>query len=296
MMTSRFLLSASILLSGLAAATSANADPCASGGSLTITASADSLTLSPVAATTFNFGEHVILTAAASGFTIATYAWTVEGPTIKDYNEDLGTQASPALAAASAVEHDAACRRRSRRRPRSPSTGCRRPSQFEPNNGPFTRNCFADRDQERRRQLHGQRVIYGRAQRNQYHASGGGFLYVEPPLGGDDESRLRPCRGRAHLLASVRRRRPAELAGVLAVARRVHPPLRSVAAAVRLQESGAVVSRPPACRPDRNSTPMPVCGWSTRPTTIASRPITRSRAAPPTTRTSAARTRSSPTT
>ena len=82
MMTSRFLLSASMLLSGLAAATSANADPCASGGSLTITASADSLTLSPVAATTFHFGEHVILTASASGFTIATYAWTVQRGTI----------------------------------------------------------------------------------------------------------------------------------------------------------------------------------------------------------------------
>ena len=138
MMTSRFLLSASMLLSGLAAATSANADPCASGGSLTITASADSLTLSPVAATTFNFGEHVILTASASGFTIATYAWTVEGPTIKDYHEDLGTQASPALAAAEpwsttplAAADLAAASVAFYWVPTA--------VQFEPNNGPFTR-------------------------------------------------------------------------------------------------------------------------------------------------------------
>ena len=138
MMTSRFLLSASMLLSGLAAAMSANADPCASGGSLTITASADSLTLSPVAATTFNFGEHVILTASASGFTIATYAWTVEGPTIKDYHEDLGTQASPALAAAEpwsttplAAADLAAASVAFYWVPTA--------VQFEPNNGPFTR-------------------------------------------------------------------------------------------------------------------------------------------------------------
>jgi hypothetical protein len=95
----RVLLPASILLSSIAAAGSAQAAVCASGGTLTITASADSLTLAPVAATTFNFGEHVILTAAATGFTIASHAWTIEGPTIKDYNENLGTKTEPPLAA-----------------------------------------------------------------------------------------------------------------------------------------------------------------------------------------------------
>jgi hypothetical protein len=133
------LLSASILLSGLTAAATAAADPCASGGALTITASSDSLTLSPVAATTFNFGEHVILTAAPSGFTIATFAWTIDGPTLKDYNEDLGTKTSPALAApipwstTALAPADLA----------AASVGfywVPSAAQFEPNNGPFSRN------------------------------------------------------------------------------------------------------------------------------------------------------------
>jgi hypothetical protein len=140
MTPSRFFLSAAILLSSsLAAAGSANADACAGGGSLTITASADSLTLSPVAATTFNFGEHVILTAVASGFSITNYAWTIDGPTIKDYNEDLGTKNSPTPAAAlpwsttalAAADLAAA------------SVGfywVPLATQFEPNNGPFPRN------------------------------------------------------------------------------------------------------------------------------------------------------------
>src|SRR5258707_841179 len=102
MTPSRFFLAAATVLSSLAAAVPAMAAACASGGSLTITASADSLTLSPVAATTFNFGEHIVLTAAASGFSIATYSWTIDTPNIKDYNEDLGTETSPSLAAAKA--------------------------------------------------------------------------------------------------------------------------------------------------------------------------------------------------
>ena len=74
----------------------AQAAPCPGGGTLAITASSDSLTLAAVAATTFNFGEHVILTAQPSGFNITGYAWTIEGPTIKDYSDDLGTMTSPA--------------------------------------------------------------------------------------------------------------------------------------------------------------------------------------------------------
>ena len=143
MMLSRLFLSAAILLSSLLAAGSASSAPCAGGGSLTVTASSDSLTLSPVAATTFNFGEHVILTAVASGFSIASYSWTIDGPTIKDYNEDLGTKNTPTPAAAlgwsttalGAADLTAA------------SVGfywVPSAAQFEPNNGPFTRNVTLD--------------------------------------------------------------------------------------------------------------------------------------------------------
>src|SRR5579862_3640780 len=139
MTPSRFFLSAATALSSFAAAVPAMAAACPGGGSLTITAAADSLSLSPVAATKFNFGEHVILTAAASGFTIASFSWTIDPPNIKDYNEDLGTEVSPALAAAkpwtttplSASDLTAA------------SVGfywVPTAAQFEPNNGPFSRN------------------------------------------------------------------------------------------------------------------------------------------------------------
>lgn len=139
MRASRFLLSASVLLGSLMAAQMARADVCASGGTLTITAAADSLTLTPVAATTFNFGEHIILTAAATGFTIASHAWTVEGPHIKDYSEDLGTKQSPAPAGPLPWST-------------TPLTAAHltaasvdfywvpTAAQVEPNNGPFTRN------------------------------------------------------------------------------------------------------------------------------------------------------------
>jgi Common central domain of tyrosinase len=137
MMPFRFSFPAAILLSGLAAIGSANADPCAGGGTLTITASADSLTLAPVAATTFNFGEHVILTAAATGFSIATYAWTIDTPTIKDYHVDLGTKTSPASPQAWSTTALAAGDLT------APSVGfywVPGPGQSEPSNGPFPRN------------------------------------------------------------------------------------------------------------------------------------------------------------
>jgi len=139
MTPSRFFLAAATVLSSFAAAAPAMAAACPGGGSLTITASADSLTVAPAAATTFNFGEHVIVTAAASGFSIATYSWTIDTPNIKDYNEDLGTKTSPSLAAAkpwsttplAASDLTAA------------SVGfywVPLATQFEPNNGPFSRN------------------------------------------------------------------------------------------------------------------------------------------------------------
>jgi len=138
-MTLSNFLSATILLSIFAAFGSASAGACPGGGSLTITASSDSLTLSPVAATTFNFGEHVILTAAASGFPIASYSWTIDGPTIKDYNEYLGTEDNPTPAAAlmwSTTPLGAADLTNA-------SVGfywVPSAAQSEPNNGPFIRN------------------------------------------------------------------------------------------------------------------------------------------------------------
>jgi len=139
MTRSRFFLFAAALLSSFVAAPSASAGACASGGSLTLTAASDSLTIPPAPATTFNFGEHIILTATASGFTIATYSWTIDGPTIKDYNEDLGSENTPTPGAALPWSTT----------PIAPSDFTS-PSvafywvpsaaQFEPNNGPFTRN------------------------------------------------------------------------------------------------------------------------------------------------------------
>jgi hypothetical protein len=137
MMVRHLLLPAVAVLTCLGA-DRAYAAPCAGGGTLTINAAADSLTLAPTPATTFNFGEHVILTATATGFSIATYAWTVGGPTIKDYNEDLGTKAVPTpaaprpwsttpLAAADLTKPSVAFYW-------SPAA-----SQAEPNNGPFSR-------------------------------------------------------------------------------------------------------------------------------------------------------------
>jgi hypothetical protein len=139
MTTSRFFPLAAVLLSSLAAARCANAGACSGGGSLTITASADSLSILPTPSTTFNFGEHVILTATASGFTIATYSWTIDGPTIKDYNEDLGSENTPTPAVALPWSTT----------PLAPSDltaptvefyWVPSAAQFEPNNGPFTRN------------------------------------------------------------------------------------------------------------------------------------------------------------
>src|SRR5271167_8282 len=135
----RFFSSSTIAIWCLVATGAANADPCAGGGALTITASADSLTLAPTAATTFNFGEHVILTAAASGFTIVSYSWSIDGPTIKDYSETLGTQSGPPLPAATPWSTTAL----GSADLTSPSVSfywVPSAAQLEPNNGPFTRN------------------------------------------------------------------------------------------------------------------------------------------------------------
>jgi len=138
-MKRRLLLSAVIGCAIFATIDGAHAAPCASGGTLTITAASDSLTLAPTPATTFNFGEHVIVTAAATGFTIASHTWTIGGPAIKDYNDDLGTKTVPTPASPkpwstmSLAPADLT----------QPSVGfywVPAATQVEPANGPFTRN------------------------------------------------------------------------------------------------------------------------------------------------------------
>ncbi len=134
----RVLLCA-LLLVACAYAIPASASPCSSGGSLSVTAASDSLTLTPAVATTFNFGEHVVLAASATGFSIASYTWSIDGPTIKDYNEDLGTEQSPPLATALAWSTTPLTASDLSQGSVSfywvPAAG-----QMEPNNGPFARN------------------------------------------------------------------------------------------------------------------------------------------------------------
>jgi hypothetical protein len=117
----------------------AQAASCPGGGSLDVQAASDSLTLTPTPATTFNFGEHVIVSAAATGFTVATFSWSIDGPLIADYNEDLGTKNTPTPAAALPWSTT----------PLTPPAlsaatvafyWVPTASQVEPNNGPFTRN------------------------------------------------------------------------------------------------------------------------------------------------------------
>ncbi len=63
--------------------------PCA-GGTLDFTAVSDT----PFTLPTFNVGQKTTLTAVTAGFTATSFSWTIQGPRIKDYNDDLGTQAS----------------------------------------------------------------------------------------------------------------------------------------------------------------------------------------------------------
>jgi hypothetical protein len=141
MMPSRFFLAAATLSGSFAAIVPATAAPCVSGGSLTITASADSLSLMPAAATKFNFGEHIIVTAQANGFSIASYSWTIDTPNIKDYNEDLGTETLPSPGPTAATPWGTTPLAASDLAKASvgfywvPTA-----AQFEPNNGPFSRN------------------------------------------------------------------------------------------------------------------------------------------------------------
>ena len=140
MRLSRLVVSAALgSLAYALCAAHAGAAPCAGGGSMTITASSDSLTIAPTAATTFNFGEHVILTATPSGFTISNPSWAIDGPTIKDYNEDLGTQMSGPPAAA-VPWSTTALQAADLAQPSVSFYFVPSAAQFEPNNGPFARN------------------------------------------------------------------------------------------------------------------------------------------------------------
>lgn len=133
------LLACATILACVGTSGTAHAGACPGGGTLDISAASDSLTLAPVSSTTFNFGEHVILTAAATGFTISSYGWSIDGPTIKDYSEDLGTTANPPLPAALTwsttplAAADLAA-------PTVAFYFVPSAAQTEPNNGPFTRN------------------------------------------------------------------------------------------------------------------------------------------------------------
>lgn len=78
-------------ISGAIAERAAAAPVTCAGGTLDITAVSDT----PFSLPTFNVGQQTTLTAAMIGFTATSYAWTIPGPHIKDYNDDLGTKLSP---------------------------------------------------------------------------------------------------------------------------------------------------------------------------------------------------------
>lgn len=80
-----------VALAGPAAA----APVACAGGTLDFTTTSDT----PFTLPTFNVGQQTTLAAVTTGFTATSHAWTIPGPHIKDYNEDLGTKVSPALAA-----------------------------------------------------------------------------------------------------------------------------------------------------------------------------------------------------
>lgn len=60
--------------------------PCG-GGTLDIAATSDT----PFTLPTFNVGQQTTLSAVTTGFTAASFSWTIPPPHIKDYNDDLGT-------------------------------------------------------------------------------------------------------------------------------------------------------------------------------------------------------------
>src|SRR6266478_8172339 len=83
-----------LVLTGVVFRPAAAAPVACAGGTLDFTAMSDT----PFSLPTFNVGQKTTLTAVTTGFTVTSHSWTIPGPHIKDYNEDLGTKSSPPLA------------------------------------------------------------------------------------------------------------------------------------------------------------------------------------------------------
>ena len=233
----RFFLSSTIAIWGLAAANSANAGPCAGGGTLAITVSGRQSDGDADCGDDVQFRRsNVILTAAASGFTIATYSWSIDGPTIKDYSETLGTQKSPPLSAASPWSTTALALSDLT----TPSVSfywVPSAAQFEPNNGPFTRNVTLDVTKTGGGACSATAAYTVERNEFRHNEAGRRFLHIEPSCGDGDQSAGRAHGRRTHLLAHEHRRRPVQLPrvdGISSLARGVHTPFRSVAAGIWL--------------------------------------------------------------
>jgi hypothetical protein len=83
-----------VMLAALASARQAAASPVAcAGGTIDIATTSNADT--PMAGTTYNVGQHAIFTAVSSGITPTSYAWTIPGPHVHDYNDNLNTTAAP---------------------------------------------------------------------------------------------------------------------------------------------------------------------------------------------------------
>ena len=65
----------------------ASATPCG-GGTIVISATSDT----PLTGLVYNVGQKAVLTATATGIAPLSYAWTIPGPHIKDYQDSLGTK------------------------------------------------------------------------------------------------------------------------------------------------------------------------------------------------------------
>lgn len=89
----RFPILGAVLAGLISLPVAAEPGACA-GGTLDFTASSDTPFMLP----TFNVGQKTTLTAVTTGFTAASFAWTIPGPHIKDYNDNLGTKSGPSAA------------------------------------------------------------------------------------------------------------------------------------------------------------------------------------------------------
>lgn len=87
----KWLLAGSALAGIVSTSTPARAAPVScSTGTIELTAESDSMPLA--GSLIFNVGQHARLKSNVSGFTATDITWAIDGPFIKDYNDDLGTQ------------------------------------------------------------------------------------------------------------------------------------------------------------------------------------------------------------